>query len=188
MATWVMGGWRHNFETILACHLLEHAGCKLRTVVALERFWNSIFCKYHFHLIHDGSGCEVVKLLDKRELGIVVDNYEKTQHGKRNMNLRDVLFLCICPANKHRICLHFSIPRCPPWICCKMFPLKDSGTVTRLPRSNSPSSIDMSFRRGQYGFSAGSIFFTLSAQPQIHPMAKGVTGRQLWPFLFLGDI
>ena len=51
MATRVVGGWCHNFKTILACQLLEHAACKLSTVVTLKRFWDSIFCELHFSLI-----------------------------------------------------------------------------------------------------------------------------------------
>ena len=131
-----------------------------------------------------------MKFLDKWELGVVVDHYKEPRlrtglrsmfatvlkrsllvswapfvrncgtSGKRNMSLQGFLFLCTQDLGRS---LHFSMPKCPLWICCKMLPLKVSGTITRLPRSISPSSTDMSSRRGQYGFSAGTIFFTAAA-------------------------
>ena len=62
--------------------------------------------------------------------------------------------------------LHFSMPKCPLWICCKFLPLKDSaGTMTQLPRSTNPFSTNISSRNDQYGFTFRSTSLTLSGQP-----------------------
>ena len=76
--------------------------------------------------------------------------------GKCYMSSWDFLFLGICLASEHRIWLVACIFLYQSALCG--FALKDSGSKTRLPRSISPSSTEMSSHRpGQYGFSVGQF-------------------------------
>ena len=141
-----------------------------------------------FHLLSDGSGWEVVKLIKKWELRIVVETMRNQDcctlsrstltvcHGLEGIS--DGIMGSFCwelwyfwqalheftrfsvslymPSQWTQDLarsLHFSAPKSPLWIFCKMLPLKNSGTISfqevsahlllicHLVRANFPHSI-----------------------------------------------